>query len=196
MPKGNRKGSSFERKICKLLSKWWTDGERDDVFWRSSQSGGRATQRAKSGKKTFGSYGDIAAVDPIGQPLMQLFTIELKRGKHFGDPDDLLDFEGDNCARGFCKALTQAIRSHQEAGSQAWLLIGKRDCRVPLVFIPHKAYIALGNEMDDDVWQEVTAPPLVRYKLRLAKQEVDFVAMPFEKFLRHFEPEHVKTVVS
>ena len=41
MPKAY-KGSEFEREMCKCLSLWWTDSKRDDVFWRSAQSGGRA----------------------------------------------------------------------------------------------------------------------------------------------------------
>ena len=36
--------------------------------------------RAKHGKMTPGQNGDIAATDPIGQPLMSLMTIECKCG--------------------------------------------------------------------------------------------------------------------
>src|SRR3954464_11883516 len=85
------KGASFERDLCKRLSLWWTDGERDDVFWRTSQSGGRATSRTKKGKKTKNSYGDICAVDPIGQPLLDLITFEVKRGYNKDSFTDLLD---------------------------------------------------------------------------------------------------------
>ncbi|MBM3120244.1 MAG: hypothetical protein FJ006_12010, partial [Chloroflexi bacterium] len=58
------KGASFERDISRQLSLWWTHGERDDVFWRSSMSGGRATVRAKKGQKTAYQNGDITATDP------------------------------------------------------------------------------------------------------------------------------------
>lgn len=85
------KGSDFEREICKALSTWWTEGERDDVFWRSSQSGGRATQRAKSGKKTAGSYGDVAATDPCGAVLLDRMCIEIKRGYGTWSVQDVLD---------------------------------------------------------------------------------------------------------
>lgn len=74
------KGEDFERQISKKLSLWWTDGERDDVFWRTSQSGGRATQRAKSALDTAYSYGDLTFIDPIGKPLCDLLVIEAKRG--------------------------------------------------------------------------------------------------------------------
>lgn len=78
--KGAGKGSAFEREISKKLSLWWTEGERDDVFWRTSQSGGRATTRFKSGKSTAGSGGDLTFIDEIGKPLIDYFLIELKRG--------------------------------------------------------------------------------------------------------------------
>jgi hypothetical protein len=132
------KGSNFEREICKLLSRWWTSGERDDVFWRSSQSGGRATQRARSGHKTFGSYGDIAAVDPIGQPLLRYFTIELKRGRSHGFLGDVLDVKGDNSKHPFVATLRQARRSAKLAGSKTWLLICRRDRRQAMVYLPWK----------------------------------------------------------
>ena len=75
-----RKGSAYERTISVMLSKWWTNNERDDIFWRSSASGARATMRKKGGKSTANSVGDIMALDPIGQPLLDTFTIEVKRG--------------------------------------------------------------------------------------------------------------------
>lgn len=134
---GNRKGGKFEREICKMLSEWWSEdveGEaRDDIFWRASQSGGRATQRAKSGKRTAGSYGDIAAVDPVGAPLLRVFTLELKRGRSHGDIGDMLDIPYKGKDRPFQKTLDQAIGSHQLANSMSWLLFSQRDRRRCLV---------------------------------------------------------------
>ena len=135
---GHRKGSSFEREICKKLSEWWSDDlegtPRDDIFWRASQSGGRATQRAKSGKRTAGSYGDIAAVDPVGVPLLKFFTLELKRGRSHGDIGDMLDIPLTGYKkRPFEKTLEQARDAHKLAGSLSWLLISQRDRRRCLV---------------------------------------------------------------
>jgi hypothetical protein len=157
---GNKKGSKFERDICKRLSEWWSDDTenqmRDDIFWRASQSGGRATQRAKSGKRTAGSYGDIAAVDPVGAPLLQVFTLELKRGRSHGDMGDMIDIPVSGYKpRPFEKTLEQAVGSHLLAKSLSWLLISQRDRRrclvigdycffrkhfqvsLPRVFLPH-----------------------------------------------------------
>jgi hypothetical protein len=76
----SNKGTPFERKICKLLSKWCSGGKSDAIFWRTSTSGARATVRAKKGLETPNSYGDVNAIDPIGIPLIDLVSIELKRG--------------------------------------------------------------------------------------------------------------------
>lgn len=74
------KGSSFERDICKELSLWWTNGKRDDVFWRTAGSGGRATNRMKQGQQTAGACGDMTFVDAVGDPLLKLCCFEFKRG--------------------------------------------------------------------------------------------------------------------
>ncbi len=74
------KGPDYEREFCKQLSEWWTFGRMDDVFWRTSGSGARATTRLKVGKKTADSYGDVGALRSIGKPLTKSTFIELKRG--------------------------------------------------------------------------------------------------------------------
>ncbi len=75
------KGSGFEREIAKKLSLWWTEGENEDVFWRSQASGGRATMRKKKDKDALNSQaGDITAFDPIGEPLIKAWNIECKSG--------------------------------------------------------------------------------------------------------------------
>jgi hypothetical protein len=72
------KGPEDERKTCKTLGMWW--GGREDIFWRTSQSGGRATTRAKQKKLTAYAYGDITFTDPTGKPLIDLLLIENKVG--------------------------------------------------------------------------------------------------------------------
>lgn len=74
------KGGSFERDMCKSLSIWWSRGIRDDIFWRTAGSGARATQRAKQGKITSLSYGDVTSNHPFGKTLLDQFVIEIKRG--------------------------------------------------------------------------------------------------------------------
>lgn len=74
------KGGDFERDVSKFLSLWWTHNEREDIFWRTSASGARATTRAAGFKKTKYEHGDITFTDPIAKPMLDLMIIEAKRG--------------------------------------------------------------------------------------------------------------------
>lgn len=131
------KGSAFEREICKKLSLWWTSGKTDDVFWRASNSGGRAKFRGRKGQSTYGQHGDIAAVDPVGEPLISLFTIELKRGYSSVTPFDLLDKLERAAAQKFEQWWNQVHESHVMAGSLAPLMITKRDRREAMIYLPY-----------------------------------------------------------
>lgn len=72
------KGGSFERKIAKRISLWWTG--RDDSVWRTAGSGARATMRAKKNKCTANSEGDLCYLDDESKDLFELFVFELKKG--------------------------------------------------------------------------------------------------------------------
>lgn len=176
------KGAAFEREICKKLSSWWTYDDRDDVFWRSSQSGGRATVRFRKGKSTAGSYGDICALDPIGEPLLKIFTIELKRGEYVKHPGDLLDCSGSPDCHPFLGAVDQAIEAHERAGSLSWLLIVKRDRKHSTVFFPSRLLVS-GQPLFH-FHKELIAEPVFRYRI----SGKDFVGMKLEKFLSTVDP--------
>lgn len=75
---GKQKGSQFERDVCCALSRWISEGKREDLFWRSAMSGGRATVGRKSGKDHAKHAGDISATDPLGHQLTDRFYIECK----------------------------------------------------------------------------------------------------------------------
>lgn len=123
-----QKGSSFERSICKQLSKWCSNEKSDSIFWRTSTSGARATVRAKKGLETPNSYGDVCAIDPIGAPLIDLVSIELKRG-YSGQLtlQDLLDSKQKEPL--LLKFWKQAERD-REIGKRRWSwLIFQRDRR-------------------------------------------------------------------
>ena len=130
------KGGSFERLIAVQLSEWWTNGERDDVYWRSSNSGGRATARHKKGKRTAGQYGDIAAIDPIGKPLLDLMTLSLKRGYSDDNLHSLLDASANAKEQKYQKWMNEAYADCCRAKSFSWALLTRRDRREPLLFMP------------------------------------------------------------
>lgn len=75
---GKAKGGEFERLVCKELSVWVTKGARDDVFWRSAMSGGRATVRKAQGKSSPHVGGDICAVHTAGHDFIDRFYVECK----------------------------------------------------------------------------------------------------------------------
>jgi len=75
------KGGTFERDVSRALSLWWTNGDRDDVIWRTKNSGGVATARRKTSKSVrLEEFGDLKSDDPIAIPLFEFFSIELKTG--------------------------------------------------------------------------------------------------------------------
>jgi len=72
---GKQKGAEFERWVCKKLSLWVSGDERDDLFWRSAMSGGRATIGVKDRPA---QAGDISSIDQHGHDLIKRFVIECK----------------------------------------------------------------------------------------------------------------------
>lgn len=79
---GKSKGSSFERDVCRRLSLWVSEDKHEDVFWRSSMSGGRATVAHKRGIRLTAQAGDICAIHPLGQPFLDNYLCECK---HYRD---------------------------------------------------------------------------------------------------------------
>lgn len=126
------KGADFERAICKELSLWWTEGANDCVFWRTSGSGARATMRRKSGKETANQEGDICATDPIGQPLIDMVTIELKKGYNSWNIKELLDMKKKN--KMLEQFWSQCIREKTHRQCSGWMLITRQDRKEKLIF--------------------------------------------------------------
>lgn len=125
------KGSQYEREICVQLSRWWTGGERSDIFWRTAGSGGRARVRGRKGEKTEGQHDDVCATDPIGQPLLKVMTIEIKRGYNKDTLHDLIDKPTDKEQR-WETWIKKAEESRKQAGAFGWAIIHKRDRREPV----------------------------------------------------------------
>lgn len=129
------KGRVFEIQLAARLSLWWTDGERDDVLYHTHDSGGRATRRSRKGWVTAGSCGDICATDFTAQPLMDVVAIEAKRGYNQHTIAHLLDSPG-KTVQEYEKWIEQAALAALNARSFSWLLIVRRDYRIPIVIFP------------------------------------------------------------
>lgn len=139
----SKKGSEFERWFCKALSLWWSDGERADLYWRTAGSGGRATNRGKKGKSTAGAYGDIAATSHEGAPLLDLFTLEIKRGYSKCSIQDLLDKSEGAAEQEYEGWIKQAQESARLAGSTSWAVVSRRDKRRASIMLPAETFAAL-----------------------------------------------------
>lgn len=191
--KGKDKGNAFERIICHRLSNWWTHGMRDDVFWRSAASGGRATNRANYGKKTAGSYGDICSTDPSSNPFTDLLTVELKRGYSKFTVFDLMDRHYDAKMQLWEEWYCQVHRSWLQSGSYSWLMIQCRDGRVPIVFFPEGLYDTLNDNFDTFLMPD---PPFMQFRVNIRYQNqtlADTVcATTLKKFLEAVSPEDIR----
>jgi len=143
------KGSSFEREICKQLSYWWSDDERDDIFWRTSGSGARATTRRKTNKKTRYEYGDVSFTDPVGQPLIDTFLIELKRGySNFISVLDLLDKKAGKDAL-LLEWWKKAEEERKFAKRKYSIIIFRRNRKETCVLMDIELYIKLEQQCGD-----------------------------------------------
>lgn len=179
------KGGSYEREIAKQLGQWW-DG-RDDIFWRSSNSGGRATARYKATKKkTSGQHGDIALTDPIGKPFTDVLTLEIKRGYPRANIQDMLDLAGSSKKPVLTGFLQQAIAAHKKDGSHGWALLQRRDRRDAWLWLARhvwadlKAYGAFSWRPD----------PFVMVSVDLLGVDVEMVGMRWDTFLEQTTREH------
>lgn len=128
----SKKGPPFERAIAVRLSEWWSGGKTDDIFWRTANSGGRATVRHRRGKRAKGIHGDLMATDPDGQSFIDTFLIELKNGYSHHTPFDLVNpYKKNSCV--YEKWITKAEESVKKCEALTWLIIHKRDGRKPIV---------------------------------------------------------------
>ena len=133
------KGGNYERQFAKQLSEWWTAEEKDPkdgIFWRTSNSGGRATVRGRVGKETKDQHGDITAIDPIGSPLLRFTCIECKRGYAGFSINDLIDKPEKAKESKYAEWIDKAKSCRRLSKSLFWMLVVRRDRRLPIVLIP------------------------------------------------------------
>jgi len=130
MVSGPRKGSAFERTICRQFSLWISNGARDDLFWRNVISGGQFTFAARQGRKT-GVPGDLRATDPLGFAFLSLFLVECKHHKSIHLEQYLFDRVGSS-------PLAKIIdRARQDAANSSlnYIVIAKQNQREAMAFV-------------------------------------------------------------
>lgn len=200
---GKRSGSAFEREICNQLGEWWAG--RTDIFWRTATSGGRATVRHRKGVKTKGQHGDIMATDPIGAKLLQVLTLEVKRGYAKTSIQDLVDTDRNTVG---CPIFTQwinkAIHSHAASGSFSWALIVRRQTKVSMICLDLRIVErlrSLGVKLDrvkpsfkciarTKAHKQKSRGEIIYYK----PKDVELLAMPLDLFLARVSRKDIEKI--
>lgn len=125
-----KKGGKFERDLCRQLSVWWSDGQANDWFWRSAGSGAMATVRSRRGGRQ-NDAGDLRAMDPQGQGLVDLFCIEAKRGYPKAYMMDLMLTD----RSAMHQLINNAMAGWESGNAHQWMLVHKKDFVAPLVYM-------------------------------------------------------------
>ena len=187
----SKKGPEFERKTCRDLSLWVSNGEFDDAFWRTASSGARGTVRSKSGKQTANAHGDIMYTRPEGAQFLNLVTCELKKGYSTAVVEGL--FNGPVKAKSNEKSKSkkqtllaffqQTIESAQNAGTPHWLLIFKKDNRDTMCYMDESLFLSIVSS-----WNLIGSPPFrtIALNIPVFKEDelVSIVGMRFNDFLQ------------
>jgi hypothetical protein len=138
----------------------------------------------KTGQKTFGQYGDIHAVDPIGQPLMDLVTIEAKKGYNKESAFNAMDkipVGGMTHPCQWEKFLEQVRTDSKNAGTPYWMLVHRRDHRDIMVFIPLGLCEALGRLRQAQPSMLITT-----------QEGLQVFATTFDEFIECADPEEIR----
>jgi hypothetical protein len=184
------KGDSFERETSRAISLWWTDGERDDVFWRNRT---RVTSKTPNAER---QLGDLTTVHTVGVPFIEVFNVEFKIGysktkkgvRHKNIPWDLLDLI-DGKGRIFLDFWEQTYEDAIRSG-RIPMLIFKRDYHVPVVSMFSTDIDKLADLNGHDV--ELQYPVLKATVSELDFQEVSL--HNFDRFFKWLRPEIIKVL--
>lgn len=187
------KGNSFERMICKRLSQWWSgDKEISDLFWRTASSGGRATQRSKTQQRTHGHYGDICSTHPSSALLLELLTLEVKRGYNKATLHDLLDRTPSAAQQIYEEWITKARRDATASGVEYWALIHRRDRRETMVLYPQ----SLGAVLPALLPAPNGPSPLLCACVKVGEEWETLCLTTFDEWLRLVDPERIRSLVT
>lgn len=188
------KGSDYERELCGQFSRWWSGGKRDDIFWRAAGSGNRAKVRGRAGRNTAGQHGDICATDPDGAVLIDLFTIEIKRGYSGQTITDIIDKPAKAGVQCWDSFFDQVLESYEQAGSYAWMLINRRDRREAMVWHPRHVVADLRAQ---GAFGAAQPHPFVGIKATVRRgnntyTHIDIVGMKLEAWLDAVTPHQIR----
>ena len=179
---GKSKGSAFERKICKMLSLWFTENVRDDIFFRSASSGAMATQRFKKGKTTSGQTGDITSTNSEGIEFINKFSIELKSYKDFSL--DFLVYKN----KSLIHAWWEQCKGDAERESKSPLLIIKKNNKPEIIIFRCSLYTQIFEEYFGFIEFEKYVKGFIN--------EDAIIIMKLSDFFEYINPVALKTIIN
>ena len=182
MSNNKRKGSNFEGEICKILSLWWSNGKRDDLFWKSYGSGNRATIRTKLNKFTEGQYGDICSTSSLSVLLTRFFTFEIKKGYPRLSFNDILDSNSKKNNYWFWFNKIENTINYSKTIS--WVLIHKKNNREILLFLPFSIYKKIVNKINNSF----------KKKIIIYYENKKIVGLLFKEFLEKVNPSIISSL--
>jgi len=142
--KSSAKGGGFERLMCRAWSKWWTNERRDDIFWRTSGSGSRATTRGKKGIEDKWNHGDMKPDDPEGFMLCTHWCFEFKNYKKYDIKGVLHRVnEHHDWLKWWAKIVDEAA-----AINRAPILVTKQNAGVPIIWFHERTWFQLQQIVD------------------------------------------------
>jgi hypothetical protein len=179
------KGSSFEREMSRYLSKWWTNGERDDIFWRNRV---KVTSKTPNAER---QLGDITAFHTLGLPFVEMFNIELKIGyshksggrKIAWDLLDVIDSKKTDDNLLLINFWKQCL-SDAELSNRIPILIFKRDMHKPVVCINTDYFSEIKNYLGKLCVKNIIFNYKDVYSLRLYDME-DFFNWMTPEIIKH-----------
>lgn len=195
------KGQDNERAFCKALSLWWSGGKRQDIFWRTHGSGGRAVVRSWSGQQTAGQYGDICANDKIGEPFTDFMTVELKKGYSREALGDLVDKPPGLVQQVWEQWIQKAHEAHVGAGSCTWGIIAQRTRRLPILVGPASLWqlsevnptLTLNTYLRFEIWSESVTKG-EKPKCRTEYHKLMIGARSWSEWLGAMTPERIRDI--
>ena len=143
---------------------------RDDIFYRTDGSGSRFTSRKKSGKNTAYQGGDITFSDPIGEPLIKNWNIELKTGygtkskvkdkdkkviKEIIERWDILDLIDSKQKEPVLMKMWKQCETDAKLTNREPILIFRRNNRKPCIMFLIKYFNILSDYFGDSKKNEV-----------------------------------------
>lgn len=125
---GKNKGSEFEREVGRILSRWISDGKKDDLFTRTVTSGGKFTTALKKGKSS-GEAGDLMGANPMAYEFSSRILVECKHWNRLDFSDFLLGYG--ELYKALLHTQTQACIVKKQ-----WMLIVRQNWCPIIVMMP------------------------------------------------------------